>query len=212
MAVYLKNLGYWVNRKRIQTLYGTLGIEAIYPKPKLSRANKEHEVYPYLLRDVAIERCNQVWSTDITFVRLARGFVYLVAIIDWFSRYVLTWSLSTLLTADFCVEALAGIISHKCCEIFNSDLGCQFTSLAFTGLLKAHAIQISMDGRGRALDNIFIERLWRSVKYECIYLKEFETVAQVKAALTEYFNYYNFQRPHQSLNYRTPAGIYLQDY
>jgi len=208
MVHYLNRLGYPVNRKRIQRLYSILGIEAIYPKRNLSKRNHEHIIYPYLLRGLPITYCNQVWSTDITFIRLRHGFVYLLAIIDWFSRYVLDWELSTSLEADFCVETLSRILKMNRCDIFNTDQGSQFTSLDFTGLLKTHEIKISMDGRGRALDNIFVERLWRSVKYECIYMQEFETVKEVRQALATYFDYYNNQRYHQSLNYKTPSEIY----
>ena len=212
MCEYLKDLGYSVNRKRIQNLYRKMGIEAVYQKPNLSKANKLHVIYPYLLRGKIITHCNQVWSTDITYIRLKKGFVYLVAIIDWFSRYVLDWEISTTLEADFCIESLKNAIkkSKKICEIFNSDQGVQFTSSDFIDVLKNNEIQISMDGRGRALDNIFVERLWRSVKYECIYLKEFATVTSVRRALHEYFEYYNHRRLHQSLGYKTPGVVYLQ--
>jgi putative transposase len=211
MRQYLRSIGHTVNRKRVQHLYCLMGLEAIYPKPDLSKPNKAHKIYPYLLRGVPITACNQVWSTDITYIRLQNGFAYLMAIIDWYSRYVLDWQLSTTLEADFCVETLSRTLQQyeSGCEIFNTDQGSQFTSSDFTDVLKDHYIQISMDGRGRALDNIFIERLWRSVKYECIYLKEFATVAQVRAALHEYFKYYNNARFHQSLNYNTPAQVYF---
>ncbi len=208
MTVYLNDNGYSVNRKSVQGLYAHMGIEAVYPKPKLSVRNKEHKIFPYLLRGLKIKDKNQVWSTDITYIKLSGGFVYLVAIIDWFSRYVLDWEISTTLEADFCVDTLARVLSTGCCEIFNTYQGSQFTSNSFTGLLKQHDIQISMDGRGRALDNIFVERLWRSVKYECIYLQEFETVKEVVAELGKYFSYYNNERPHQSLGYQTPSSIY----
>jgi len=212
MKEYLKSMGYPVNRKRIQNLYHQMGIEGVHQGPNLSKANKEHTIYPYLLRGKIITCCNQVWSTDITYLRLKKGFVYLMAIIDWYSRYVLDWQISTTLEADFCVETLERTLqlAKRPCSIFNTDQGAQFTSHDFIDVLKKYEIQISMDGRGRALDNIFVERLWRSVKYECIYLKEFATVASVQEALCEYFNYYNHQRFHQSLDYKTPAAIYLQ--
>lgn len=211
MVCYLKERSYGVNRKRVQRLYHQLGIEAVYPKPDLSQANKAHEVYPYLLRGVNIVRCDQVWSTDITYIRLKQGFVYLTAVIDWYSRFVLSFELSTSLEADFCVTALEAALGQGQCEIFNTDQGSQFTSREFTGILKAAQIAISMDGKGRALDNIFVERLWRSVKYECIYLQEFESVKEVKQALTAYFRYYNEARHHQSLGYVPPAVVYLKN-
>ena len=209
MVEYLRRLGYCVNRKRIQKLYQLLGIEAIYQKPSLSQPDSSHRIYPYLLRGVAITHCNHVWSTDITYIRLNKGFVYLMAIIDWFSRYVLDWQLSTSLEADFCIETLERVLEHKCCDIFNTDQGSQFTSNEFLKCLQNKKIKISMDGRGRALDNIFVERLWRSVKYECIYLKEFNSVQEVHEELEKYFVYYNYDRFHQSLSYKTPAEIYL---
>jgi putative transposase len=198
-----------INRKRIQHLYRLMDIQAIYQKPNTSKQNKEHKIYPYLLRDVPIEYSNQVWSADITYIPMKQGFLYLVAIIDWYSRYVLTWELSNSLETDFCINALenAFAIGHQC-KIFNTDQGCQFTSNAFVGLLIERNVGVSMDGRGRALDNIFIERLWRSVKYECIYLHELTSVRQVYSVLAEYFHYYNNHRFHQSLNYKTPISIY----
>lgn len=212
MVKYLKNEGYAVNRKRIQHLYRHMGIEAVYPGINLSKRNKEHVIYPYLLRGKKIKHCNQVWSTDITYIRLKKGFVYLMAIIDWYSRFVLDWQINTTLEADFCVDVLQRVLqsTKRQCAIFNTDQGVQFTSKAFINVLKAHEIQISMDGKGRALDNIFVERLWRSVKYECIYLREFATVSCVEKALREYFEYYNHKRHHQSLDYKTPAEVYLQ--
>lgn len=208
MRVYLRNLGYPLNRKRIQSLYHHLGIEAIYPKPRLHLSPPGQEVYPYLLRGLEIDRCNQVWSSDITYLRMKEGFVYLVAIMDWFSRYVLSWVISPRLEADFCVEALKRVISMKSCDIFNTDQGVQYTAQSFTGLLKDNQIQISMDGRGRVFDNIFIERLWRSLKQECIYLREFAHVWDLETAVGEYFDYYNNHRPHQALGYQTPAQVY----
>jgi len=208
MKSYLQAQGYNVNRKRIQRLYGLMGLEAVYPKPRLSNATKEHKKYPYLLKDVEIIRQDQVWSTDITFIRLKHGFVYLMAVIDWFSRYVLDWELSISLCADFCIEALARVLKIGKCDIFNTDQGSQFTSEEFTGLLLANEVQISMDGKGRALDNIFIERLWRSVKYESVYLNQWETVQDARQGLSEYFEFYNHERPHQSLGYKTPYTVY----
>jgi putative transposase len=208
MCVYLQNLGHAVNRKRIRRLYELLGLEAIYPKPNLSEAIKAHAKFPYLLRGVVIDYHNQVWSTDITYIRLKCGFVYLMAIIDWFSRYVLDWELSVSLEADFCIEALSRVLSNGKCDIFNTDQGSQFTSEGFTGILLANDVKISMDGRGRAFDNIFIERLWRSVKYESVYLNQWETVKEARAGLRKYFEFYNHERPHQSLNYKTPWVVY----
>lgn len=210
MTVYLNTCGYGVNRKRVQRYYGLLGLEAIYPKPSTSWPNKAHVIYPYLLRDVVIERVDQVWSTDITYIRLQHGFVYLVAIIDWYSRYVLGWKLSVSLEADFCIEALKQVLSTGSCEIFNTDQGAQFTTPHFTGILLAQTIQVSMDGKGRSIDNIFVERLWRSLKYELIYLHEYKTVPEVERAIDDYFQFYNNERPHQSLKYQTPSTIYFQ--
>lgn len=212
MCEYLKSLNHPVNRKRVQCLYQKMGIEGVHPGKNLSQRSKESVIYPYLLRGKPIMKCNQVWSTDITYIRLKKGFVYLSAIIDWYSRFVLDWEISTTLEADFCVDLLERTLksAEKPCDIFNTDQGAQFTSMDFTTVLKSYGIQISMDGRGRALDNIFVERLWRSVKYECIYLKEFATVSCVREGLREYFTYYNHRRFHQSLNYKTPAMIYLK--
>jgi putative transposase len=209
MTNYLKSKGHNVNRKRIQNLYYKMGIEALYPKPNISGNNKEHKIYPYLLGEMDIDHCNQVWSTDITYIRLKHGFVYLLAIIDWYSRFVLDWQISTNLESDFCVETLERTLKNNSCEIFNTDQGSQFTCNNFINVLKSKEIKISMDGRGRVFDNIFVERLWRSVKYECIYLQEFATVTEVIDALENYFNFYNYERFHQSLNYKTPASIYL---
>jgi len=209
MAVYLQRLGHEVNRKRIARLMGVMGIQAIYPKPHTTVVNPGHKVYPYLLRGVKISRPNQVWSADITYIPMPHGFMYLVAIIDWFSRYVLTWQLSNTLDSCFCVDALSQALTLGKPEIFNTDQGIQFTSLAFTSRLEQATIQISMDGRGRALDNIFIERLWRSVKYEDIYLYRYETVPALAQGLTRYFHLYNDERPHQSLDYQTPAAVHV---
>ena len=198
-----------VNVKRIRRLLRLMGLEAIYQKPRLSLAAPGHRVYPYLLRGVKITRVNQVWSTDITYIRLQGGFVYLVAVMDWHSRYVLSWEVSTTLETDFCVNALARALrDYGQPEIFNTDQGSQFTSQVFTGKLKERSIAISMDGRGRALDNIFVERLWRSVKYEEVYLHAYEGVPQAIKGLKSYFKFYNHKRIHQSLDYKTPAAVY----
>jgi len=210
MAVNLRERGYPVNKKRIQRLMQILGLEAIYPKPNLSKPHPEHKVYPYLLRGVAIERVNQVWSADITYIRLTSGWMYLVAVIDWFSRYVLSWEVSNTLETDFCLTALEQALRHGSGrpEVFNTDQGVQFTSQAFTGILKNCGIAISMDGRGRALDNIFVERLWRTVKYEEVYLNDYQSIPHGRQRLGAYFPFYNWERPHQSLGYRTPAHVY----
>ena len=209
MAVYLKEQGYTVNRKRAQRLMRTLGLAGMAPGPGTSRSHPEHKVYPYLLRGVAVTSPNQVWSTDITYIRLERGFAYLVAIIDWYARRVLAWRLSNTLDAAFCVDCLEEALRiHARPDIFNTDQGAQFTSEAFIGVLLRDGIAISMDGRGRALDNIFVERLWRSVKYEDIYLKGYASLPELQRGLTEYFDFYNRERPHQSLGYRTPNEVY----
>jgi len=198
-----------VNPKRVRRLLRKMGLIAVYPKLNLSKPAPGHKIYPYLLRGLDIKRPNQVWSTDITYIRLAGGFVYLVDIMDWFSRYVLAWGVSTTLDGAFCLEALGEALRlYGKPDIFNSDQGCQFTSAEFTGRLKAEGIQISMDGRGRALVNIFAERLWRSVKYEDIYLHDHLTVAAVIAGLKAYFEFYNVKRQHQSLDYQTPQEVY----
>lgn len=212
MTVYLQEQGYAINHKRVQRLMQKMGIQALYPKPNLSQANREHKVYPYLLRGVAITRPNQVWSTDITYIPMRNGFMYLVAVIDWYSRYVLAWQLSNTLESTFCIEALQQALTHGRPEIFNTDQGVQFTAIAFTQVLEAAEVQISMDGKGRALDNVFIERAqWapgRSVKYEDIYLKHYDTVPALVRGLDNYFKFYNQERPHQSLGYQTPALVY----
>jgi len=209
MVVYLRNSGYVVNPKRVRRLLRTMGLEAVYQKPNTSKPNPEHKVYPYLLRGLVIDRCDQVWSTDITYIRLASGFVYLMAVIDWYSRYVLGWALSTSLDADFCIEAVGNITERKQCEIFNTDQGAQFTTPRFTQPLLDKGIKVSMDGRGRALDNIFVERLWRTVKYEHVYLQDIQTVQEAWLGLRDFFNFYNHERFHQSLDYRTPADVYF---
>ena len=209
MTEYLASIGYRVNVKRVRRLLREMGLEAIYPKPNLSKLNPAHKVFPYFLRNVPITKVDQVWSTDITYIRLKKGFAYLMAIIDWHSRYVLNWSISTTLEADFCIEALIETLAEGQCEIFNTDQGSQFTTKRFTEPLLEKGIKVSMDGRGRALDNIFVERLWRSVKYENIYLKEYDSVFTLREGIKEYFEFYNFQRFHQSLDYKTPAEIYF---
>src|ERR1700685_3974108 len=208
MTEGLATVGHPVNRKRVSRLMGLMGIEAVYPKPKLSLPGEGHKIYPYLLRGVGVDRVNQVWSTDITYIRMAQGFVYLVAVMDWFSRYVLSWRLSLTLELDFCIEALRGALRRGRPEVFNSDQGSQFTSEKFTSELAAREIAISMDGRGRCMDNIFIERLWRSLKYEEVYLKDYGSVAEAKDSIARYFRFYNHERLHQSLDYRTPAAMY----
>ena len=210
MVAYLRSLGHEVNPKRVRRLLRTMGLEAVYQKPNTSQSNPQHRIYPYLLRGLSIERCDQVWSTDITYVRLASGFVYLMAVLDWYSRYVLGWALSTTLDADFCIEAVGKILEQRQCNIFNTDQGSQFTTPRFTQPLLDRGIKVSMDGRGRALDNIFVERLWRTVKYEYVYLQEIQTVREAGLGLRSFFNFYNHERFHQSLDYRTPAQVYFQ--
>jgi putative transposase len=209
MTEWLETQGHAVNRKRISRLMEVLGIEAVYPKPKLSQPGEGHKIYPYLLRGMKVERVNQVWSTDITYIRMAQGFVYLVAVMDWFSRFVLSWLLSLTMEIDFCLEALKSALRRGRPEIFNSDQGSQFTSERFTAALEAKQIAVSMDGRGRCMDNIFIERLWRSLKYEEVYLRDYESVIEARAGIERYFRFYNQERLHQSLQYRTPATIWL---
>jgi putative transposase len=209
MTAWLATQGFEVNRKRVARLMALMGIEAVYPRPKLSRPGEGHKIYPYLLSGVAVERVNQVWSTDITYIRMAQGFVYVVAVMDWFSRFVLSWSLSLTMEIDFCIEALRSALRRGRPEIFNSDQGSQFTSERFTTELEAREIAISMDGRGRCMDNIFIERLWRSLKYEEVYLKDYRSVTEARAGIEKYLRFYNQERLHQSLDYRTPAGLYL---
>ena len=209
MKRYLKDCGYVVNRKKVQRLMQTLGLSGMAPGPHTSKPHPQHKIYPYLLRGVEISRPNQVWSSDITYIRLPRGFVYLAAIIDWYSRKVLAWRLSNTMDAGFCVDCLEEAIqSHGLPDIFNSDQGSQFTSEAFTGVLIQNRITISMDGRGRALDNIFVERLWRTVKYEDVYLKKYDGLQDLLIGLTQYFLFYNQERYHQSLGYNTPHEVY----
>lgn len=210
MTAWLRTQGYEVNHKRVARLMRVMDIEAIYPKPHLSRAGEQAQRYPYLLRNVNIERVNQVWSTDITYIRLRRGFLYLVAVLDWFSRYVLAWQTSITLDTSFCLEALEQALRLGQPEIFNSDQGSQFTSHDFTSRLEAANIRISWDGRGRAFDNIFVERIWRTVKYEEVYLKDYDTVPTALANLKQYFTFYNEQRLHQALGYQTPAAVFAR--
>jgi putative transposase len=208
MTVWLNQHGEEVNRKRVQRLMRVMGLEAIYPKPRLSLAGKGHRIYPYLLRGVKVVRRDQVWSTDITYVPMPSGFMYLAAVIDWHSRYVIGWRLSNTLDGSFCLEMLEDALRGGKPEVFNTDQGVQFTAAAFTGRLEAAGVAVSMDGRGRALDNVFVERLWRSVKYEDIYIQGYDTVPGLQRGLARYFAFYNDERPHQSLGYRTPAAVY----
>jgi putative transposase len=210
MTMAMRARGFVVGPKKIRTAMRTMGLEAIYPKPNLSAANKEHRKFPYLLRDLIVDRPDQAWAGDITYIPLSKGFGYLFAIIDWFSRYVIEWELSNFLDAGFCVEALERGLLRKRPEIFNTDQGVQFTSQQFTERLENKGIKVSMDGKGRALDNVFIERLWRSVKYEEIYLKEHESLKEVRKGLKKYFEFYNERRPHQGLGYRTPREVYCE--
>jgi putative transposase len=197
-----------VNRKRIQRLMAKMGLEALFPKPRTTVATADARVYPYLLRDRELTRADEVWSSDITYVPMRHGFMYLTAVIDWYSRYVLTWRLSNTLEGRFCLEALDEALTMGRPEIFNTDSGSQFTSREYTDRLEGAGIAVSRDGRGRALDNVFVERLWRSVKYEEIYLKEYERVPELASGLTIYFRFYDEERPHQSLGYRTPGEVY----
>jgi putative transposase len=209
MRNHLRRLGYKVNRKRVQRLMRLMGLEAIYPKPKTSRPHPEHRVYPYLLRNLKINRPNQVWAADISYIPMSRGFMYLVAVMDWYSRKVLSWRVSNTLDADFCVEAVEEAIGRfGPPEIFNTDQGAQFTSQAFTNLLKDHDIKISMDGRGRVLDNIFIERLWWTLKYQYLYLWSFDNGSQLRQGLDQWFHFYNQERSHQALDNLTPNEVY----
>jgi putative transposase len=208
MVLFLRDQGHPVNKKRVARLMQTMGLAAMVPGPNTSRPAPHNPVYPYRLRGVTIETVDQVWSCDITYVPMPRGFVYLFAVIDWFSRFVLAWELSTTLDTGFCLAGLERALQHGKPSIFNSDQGVQFTSSDFTGRLLAEGITISMDGRGRALDNVFVERLWRTVKYEDVYLKGYETPKEVYRGLRDYFQYYNWERRHQGLDYRTPASVY----
>lgn len=210
MTIEMKRQGFFVGQKRVRTAMQLMGLEAIYPKPNLSAANKSHKKFPYLLRDLVVNRPDHVWAADITYIPMPTGFGYLFAIIDWDSRYVIEWELSNFLDTDFCIEALErGLLKRKP-EIFNTDQGVQFTSHQFTERLESSGIRISMDGKGRALDNVFVERLWRSVKYEEIYPKGYDTLKEVRQGLRKYFEFYNEKRPHQGLEYRTPAEVYFE--
>lgn len=209
MTAHLRRSGYAVNPKRIRRLMRKMDLMAIYPKPRTTIFAPENKIYPYLLRGLSIIRSNQVWSTDITYIPLPKGFMYLVAVIDWYSRYVLSWKLSNTLDGAFCLAALNEALQFGKPDIFNTDQGVQFTAHTFTSTLEGAGIQVSMDGRGRALDNIFIERLWRSVKYEDVYIYDYDTVLALDIGLGTYFQRYNSERPHQSLDYRTPAEVHF---
>jgi len=207
----LQAQGHPVNRKRVQRLMRLMGLRALYPRRRTSQPGQGHKIYPYLLRDLSIERANQVWATDVTYIPMAKGFMYLVAILDWHSRRVLSWRVSNTLDTDFCIDALEEALKRfGAPEIFNTDQGAQFTSEAFTGVLKAHGVAISMDGKGRWVDNVFVERLWRSVKYEDVYLRAYETPAALRAGLGRYFDFYNTRRRHTALDRRTPDAVYFQ--
>jgi putative transposase len=208
MTAELRRQGYAVNDKRVARLMQKMGLQALFPRRSLTQPAAGHPIYPYLLRGLAITHPDQVWSTDITYIPLVHGFMYLVAIIDWYSRYILAWQLSNTLEGTFCLDTLNLALGHRQPEIFNTDQGSQFTAHAFTNRLTEAGIRISMDGRGRALDNIFVERLWRTVKYEDIYLKHYETVPALQRGLYHYFNFYNYERPHQGLAYRVPGEVY----
>jgi putative transposase len=210
MTWWLGEQGHPVNRKRVRRLMRLMGLEAIYAKPRLSIPAPGHRIYPYLLRGLKIDRPDQVWSSDITYIRLRQGFIYLVAVMDWFSRYVLAWEVSVSMETSFCVATLDWALENGRPEIFNTDQGSQFTSDDFTDRLKNHGIDISMDGRGRAIDNVMIERLWRTVKYEEVFLKDYLDVVDAIGNLKSYFWFYNHERPHQSLGYQTPAAVYAQ--
>jgi putative transposase len=212
MSEWLQRQGYAVNRKRVRRLMRTMGLVSVAPKPNTSRPAPEHKIYPYLLGGLQIERPDQVWCADITYIRLAHGFVYLTAVMDWHSRYVLAWEVSVTMEEAFCVSALESALRrHGRPQIFNTDQGSQFTGQSFTGVLKDAQVEISMDGKGRAMDNIMVERLWRSVKYEEVYLKDYESVTELVEALRAYFEFYNHERPHQSHGGATPAEIYRGD-
>lgn len=209
MTVCLRAQGYLVNRKRIQRLMRTMGLKTIYRRPRTSQPTSGHKVYPYLLRGVEINRVNQAWTADITYVPMGKGFMYLVVIMDWYSRYVLSWRLSNTLDEDFCLQALEEALRKGKPDIFNTDQGAQFTSKAFTGLLERQGVRVSMDGKGRYTDNLFIERLWRSLKYEEVYLKAYTDGNEAIAGIGAYLEFYNSERPHQTLDYRTPAEVFM---
>ena len=211
MTAWLRRQGHTVNQKRVRRLMRLMGLEAIYPKPNLSKASPEHKKYPYLLKKMIIDHPDQVWASDITYIRMQQGFIYLVAIMDWYSRYVLSWEISITLDTGFCIDAMKQALQFSQPEIMNTDQGVQFTSTAFIGLLEDKNIRISMDGRGRAFDNIFVERLWRSVKYEEVYLHQYTTVPDARCHLERYFRLYNNERLHESLGYRTPYEVYFKE-
>jgi putative transposase len=208
MTAWLKSQGHEVNRKRVQRLLGILGLEAIHPRPRRRGDGQAHRVFPYLLRDVAVERPDQVWSADITYLPMRGGFMYLAATIDWFSRYVVAWRLSNTLDGQFCRDMLDEALGRRTPEVFNTDQGVQFTAQAWTDRVERAGVRVSMDGRGRAADNVFVERLWRTVKYEDVYLRGYESVPELERGLRAYFTFYNHERLHQSLGYRTPAEVY----
>jgi len=210
MRNYLRRLGYKINRKRVQRLMRIMGLEPIYPKPRTSRPHPDHKVYPYLLRDLTINRPNQVWTSDITYIPMRRGFMYLVAVMDWCSRKILSFRLSNTLDSEFCIEALEqALLRYGKPEIFNTDQGAQFTATAFTNVLKSHHVQISMDGRGRVQDNIFIERLWWTLKYQYLYLWTFGNGSELRQGLAQWFEFYNADRSHQALDNLTPDEVYF---
>jgi len=211
MSDYISSHHYPCKRHQARWAYERLGLRSVAPGPHTSTPRAEHKVYPYLLNDFEIVRPKQVFSTDITYLRMQKGFVYLVAIIDWYSRFVLDWQLSISMDADFCIETLKRVLAHNECEVFNTDQGAQFTSQAFTDVLIENQVKISMDGKGRWVDNVFVERLWRSVKYECVYLHEWDSVAPLRNALDEYFHFYNYERPHQALAKQTPANVHYNE-
>lgn len=208
MSLWLEDQGFKANRKRVQRLMRNMGIEVFYPKKRTTCIKKDHHKYPYLLRNIKINRVNQVWGSDITYIPVSYGYLYLVAVMDWYSRYVLAWRLSDNLESSFCVTTLKTALEQGKPEIFNTDQGCQFTSHDFTGLLKSHGVEISMDGKGRALDNIYVERLWRSLKYEEVYLKSYDDKVYAERELGKYLKYFNEERRHQSLENNTPKEVF----
>ena len=209
MTAWLRNIGHAVNPKRIRRLMREMGLEAIYPKPQTSQSAPHHTIYPYLLKGVTVNRPDHVWCADITYIRLVHGFVYLVVVLDWYSRYILSWELSITLEKEFCLQALNKALWISKPEIFNTDQGAQFTSEEFTGALAGANVRISMDGRGRLYNNIFVERLWRTVKYEEVYLHDYRTVLEARERLAAYFRFYNTERLHEALGYRTPHEVYF---